>query len=38
MDLRNTYIVSGLAMVEHLQPGYVISKAVRPRSIAFGDY
>jgi hypothetical protein len=28
MDLRNTYIVSGLAMVELLQPSYVIGKTI----------
>lgn len=26
MDLRNTYIVSGLALVEHLEPNYVVGK------------
>lgn len=26
MDLRNTYIVSGLAFVEHLRPKYIISE------------
>lgn len=24
MDLRNTYIVSGLALVEYLEPRYVV--------------
>lgn len=28
MDLRNTYIVSGLAMVELLQPSYVVGKVI----------
>lgn len=29
MDLRNTYIVSGLALVEHLKPQYVVSKSLK---------